>query len=225
MTTTPPPVSALNDDEFTIAAAEAGYVCNDDPCDIPGKPMGVVEDRICEYIDAREGLRAAEAIAQAFDASPAWSRTPSQAAVDYRRRIAATLRNRRAAYEVKLANISGEGIMSPSDQGREDDLARLIGKLAESTGRPVDEILKMRRADLVSLMAEIEARRRASLREAIVLERIAETIEAAGMPAQMGIRDGIEAGYTTVAHLEAATMVTGVELDAAITAWDAGREL
>ncbi|MGI8404699.1 MAG: hypothetical protein ACR2OE_08040 [Thermomicrobiales bacterium] len=115
--------------------------------------------------------------------------------------------------------------MSASDQGRGDDLARIIGKLAESTGRPVDEILKMRREDLISLMAEIEARRRESIREGIALERIAETIEAAGMPAQMRIRDGMEAGYITAEQLEEATMVTGVELDAVIAAWDAGREL
>jgi len=100
-------IHALTEAEFAIAAAEAGYVRNDDPCDIPGKPMTVVEDRICEYIDAREALRAAEAIAYAFDASPAWNPTPSQAAVDYRRRINATLRNRRATYEVKLANVMG----------------------------------------------------------------------------------------------------------------------
>jgi len=53
-------------------------------------------------------LRAAEAIAIAFDDSPAWGPTPSQGAVDYRRRVQATLRNRRATYAAKLANIMGE---------------------------------------------------------------------------------------------------------------------
>lgn len=32
-------IHALTDAEFARAAAEAGYVRNDDPCDIPGKPL------------------------------------------------------------------------------------------------------------------------------------------------------------------------------------------
>ncbi len=99
-------IHALDDDEFAIASNEAGYVRNDDPCDIPGKPFTPLEDAICTYINAREALRAAEAIA--FDDSPAWGPTPTQGAVDYRRRVHATLRNRRATYEVKLASIMGE---------------------------------------------------------------------------------------------------------------------
>lgn len=106
--TTPPPVHALTDVEFAAAAKEAGYVYNGDPCDIPGKPFTPLEDAICQYIDAREALRAAEAIVYAFDDSPAWGPTPTRGAVDYRRRIAATLHNRRATYEGKLANILGE---------------------------------------------------------------------------------------------------------------------
>jgi len=101
-------IHAFNDDEFAIAASAAGYVRNGDPCDVPGKPLTPLEDAICQYIDAREALSAAEAIAIAFDESPAWNPTPTQAAVDYRRRINATLRNRRAAYALKVANIMGE---------------------------------------------------------------------------------------------------------------------
>ncbi len=108
MTTTPPPVHALTDAEFAIASNEAGYVRNDDPCDVPGKPMSVVEDRICEFINAREALRAAEAIARAFDDSPAWGPTPTQGAVDQRRRVHATLHSRQATHAVKLAAIMGE---------------------------------------------------------------------------------------------------------------------
>lgn len=108
MTTTPPPVRALNDAEFAIAANEAGYVRNGNPCDVPGVPLSPLENAICDYINAREALRAAEAIAYAFDESPAWGPTPTQGAVDYRRRIHATLRNRRSTYAVKLANLMGE---------------------------------------------------------------------------------------------------------------------
>lgn len=57
--------------------------------------------------DAEFATAAAEA-GYTFDESPAWNPTPTQAAVDYRRRINATLRNRRATYEVKLANIMGQ---------------------------------------------------------------------------------------------------------------------
>ena len=100
-------IHALTEAEFVIAAREAGYVRNDDPSDVPGKPFTPLEDAICQYIVARR-LRAAEAIAIAFDDSPAWGPTPSQGAVDYRRRVQATLRNRRATYAAKLANIMGE---------------------------------------------------------------------------------------------------------------------
>lgn len=105
---TPSPVHALTDAEFALAAAEAGYAYNWDPCDSPGKPLTPLEDAICQYIDAREALRAAEAIAIAFDASPDWGPTPTQGAVDYRRRLIKTLHNRRATYELKLANVMGE---------------------------------------------------------------------------------------------------------------------
>ena len=105
---TPLPVHALTADEFRIAARDAGYVYNPDPCEIPGRQFTPLECAICEYVDAREALHAAEAIVYAFDASPAWNPTPSQGAVDYRRRIIATLHNRRETYAVKLATILGE---------------------------------------------------------------------------------------------------------------------
>jgi len=40
--------------------------------------------------------------------SPRSESTPTQGAVDYRRRVHATRRNRRATYEVKLATIMGQ---------------------------------------------------------------------------------------------------------------------
>ncbi|MGI8405295.1 MAG: hypothetical protein ACR2OE_11135 [Thermomicrobiales bacterium] len=101
-------IHALTDAEFATAAADAGYVRNGNPCDVPGVPLSPLENAICDSINAREALRAAEAIAIAFDESPAWGPPPSQGAVDRRRRITATLRRRRSTYELKLANVIGE---------------------------------------------------------------------------------------------------------------------
>lgn len=68
-------IHALTDAEFAIAANEAGYVRNGDPLDFPGKPLTPLENAIVACIEAREGLRAAEAIAHAFVESPAWGPT------------------------------------------------------------------------------------------------------------------------------------------------------
>ncbi len=71
-------IHALTDAEFIIAAKEAGYVGNDDPCDIPGKSFRPQEDAICAYINASAALHA-EAIAIALDDSPAWGPPPRRA--------------------------------------------------------------------------------------------------------------------------------------------------
>jgi len=100
------------------------------------------------------------------------------------------------------------------------ELRQIIGMVAEFEGVPFAEVAAR---DWDVFQASVDACRdhelalaRAHMREVVSGKRMLALFEASGMPRSMNTLDAIQAGYLSIADIEAAHDVTEADIDAEI---------
>lgn len=118
-----------------------------------------------------------------------------------------------------------------ADELRNDaaGLERLVNEVALRAGVPIAEVVTWSVERLQQYVADMQvhlvAELRASLRQAISLDRITTLTEAAGMPADMTVDEGVEQGIITAEEITMAHEVTEADIDTVIAEIEAGHEV